>query len=355
MKKMLLIATMTLAATSAFASKARLSSLNSATHLSDTRDVLTNPALSTAHGDWVTFEMGATATTVSTTTTPKAEGGFSRSMGESRYGFYLGNEPAWVTQFRETTATMTGSENPIDLFYASKAGDLAWGAGLYYSNSDKKATSKKQTATGINIGAAQGAWDARLTLGLTNTFKNTATAGSEVDFKGSSAMELSGNYNMDGMTYSASYATNGAKKTTGSTDNFDKKSTTYSLGAEYSNKKDGADFFYGVKYNSIERKDSVADTKYTETSLPVYAGIEAEATSWMVMRASVTQNVLLGSTKEATATGGEADTIANNTAVAAGVGMKWGKLTMDASLAGATSGDVNGSTLLSNAALTYMF
>lgn len=357
MKKIVLSISMVLAAAPAMASKARVNALNRASHLSDIRDVLTNPALVLANGDWVTFEMGQTASaTNSTTNDPKAEGGFSRAMGDSRYGFYMGNVPSWVTEFRPTTRA--AAENPMDIFYASKMGDLSWGVDLYYSNSDKKTLKTKQNATALTFGAAQGAWDARLTLGLTNTHKDDVTAGSEVDFKGTNAIQLSGNYTMDNMVYSAEVLMNGAKKSVGGNDTADNKSSSYTLGAEYFNKKDGADFFYGVKYVMTETKQSIAPTSKTaETKLPIYVGVEADATSWMVLRASVKQNVLLGSTKSETNGAGETDTIANDTTVAAGAGIKFGKLTLDATIEGAndTSAALNGNKLFTNAALTYMF
>jgi hypothetical protein len=352
MKKLVLLATIALAATPALASKARLSALQSPAHISDIQDALSNPSKALEHGDWVTFEMGQTATTTSTTNDPKAEGGFSRSMGEARYGFYLGNTPAWVTEFR--TSTMTAAENPFDFYYASKAGDMAWGAGLFYSNSDRKSSKTKQTATGLNFGVAQSNWDAYLNLGLTNTFKNENTNN---EFKGSSAVVVGGNYIMDNMTYFASIGMNGAKTTSGSSDLSDNKSSLNEIGAEYSMKKDGADFYYGAKLSMSETKESVADSKTTTTNLPVWVGIEADATSWMVMRASVSQTILLGTTKTTTGGTGEADTLDNNTKVAAGVGLKFGKLTLDGTLEAASSSTaaINGNALLANAGLTYMF
>jgi len=365
MKKTLLIAALALAATPAMASKARLSALNNSAHLEDIQDTLKNPAKVTKHGDWLTFEMGTNAYTAASQAAPRAEGGFARGMGDARYGFYLGHHATWVTETRtnNTPIAMTGTyltnENPINVFYGAKAGDIAWGVGLDYSSSDKKATKLKQQAAGLNFGADAGVWNAYLQLGLLNTFKNEFTAGSEVDFKGKNAIVLGGEYNMDTLTFNALASMNGGKETVGTTDTVDRTMSTYNVGVVNSHKSDGSDFFYGANYIMTTDKDGVgAEDKIETSSLPVFAGIEADATSWMVLRASVAQNFILGSTKTTTAgAGGDATSITQNTTVAAGAGLKFGKLLVDGTLEAASSNTaaLNGNAFLANGSVTYMF
>jgi hypothetical protein len=361
MKKTLVIAALALAATPAMASKARLNALNNSAHLEDIQDTLTNPSKIMSHGDWLTFEMGNNNYTAASQADPRAEGGFSRGMGDARYGFYLGSHPSWVTQVRTTgvTGTYLTNENPINLFYGAKAGDMAWGVGLGYSNSDKKTTKEKQSAFGLNAGVSANNWDAALNVGLMNTYKNEATAAAPVDFKGTNAIALNGNYTVETLTYNASVAMNGGKEEVNGAETHKRTINTYNLGVVNSHKADGADFFYGVNYIMTTDKDQVAagDNKTETSSLPVFAGIEADATSWMVLRASVRQNFILGSTKTEVAGVGESDTIRQNTTVAAGAGLKFGKLLLDGTLEGASnsSASLNGNALLANAALTYMF
>lgn len=357
MKNTLLIAALTLAVAPAMASKARLSALNNAKHLSDIQDVFNNPAKVTDHGDWLTAEFGPT-----TPGANNAEGGFSRSMGAAKYGFYLGhhdNQVATATAAspwkglgaRQTTYLI--DENPLNLFYASKAADMAWGVGLNYSNSDKKSVKKKQSATGLTGGVAMGNWDAAIDLGLVNTYKDE-TAG--VDFKGTSAIGLSGKYTMDTLTFDAEYGMNGGKEETNGTETKKYDNTGWGLGVVNSMKKDGTDFFYGARYEMYTLKEKTADTKAEASYMPVFAGIEADATSWMVLRASVQQNFLLGSEK---INGGDADTIGNDTVVAAGAGLKFGKLNIDGTLKGgsgaAANGQLDGNNMLANASVTYLF
>ncbi len=349
MKKTLMIASLLLAVSPAMASKARVAAIAGAPHIEDIQDILDNPGKLLSHGDWLTFEMGESNPAWSTVTATPAvnpEGGFARGAGDAKYGFYLGNHDVWVTEVRDG-AYLT-NENPVDLFYGRRSGDLNWGVGLTHSSTDKKTTQEKQTATGLKVGATGQNWEAGAIIGLANTYKNDATG---VDFKGKTAMSLAGIYSMETLSYRASYAMNGGKEETNGTATGDDDLTTMSVGVSNSHKVEGSDFFYGVDYVMTTQKDNQAGTKTDITSLPVYAGIEADATSWMVLRASLKQNVLLGGTKTDAGT----DTIANNTTVAAGAGFKFNKLQMDATIAGQNSGAINGTALLSNASLTYLF
>ncbi len=359
---LVLAAALAMVASPAMASKARLTALGNAGHLEDIQDVFVNASKITQHGDWLTFEMGKTnVSTTGTVTNPHAEGGFTRSMGDAKYGFYLGSTPSWVTEVRQPAYLV--NENPINFFYGTKAGDLAWGAGLMYSNSDRKTVKTKQNALGLNAGVTGANWDVGLNLGLTNTFKNETT-GAEVDFKGKTAIGLNASYTMDTLTFTGDVGLNGGKEETGTTGTVahDYDNSAYALGVVNSHKADGADFFYGAKLAMSTNKDNkTADTKTETMSLPVLVGIEADATSWMVLRASVTQNFLLGTTKTSgsavTSPADEADSIANNTSVAAGAGLKFGKLMLDGTLEAANSNTaaLNGNAFLANAALTYMF
>ncbi len=359
MKNTLLIAALALAATPAMASKARVSALNSSAHLSDITDVQTNASKINEHGEWLTFEFGNNNYTAAGTATPRAEGGFVRSMGDSKYGFYLGSHPTWVDEVRTgfVTGTYLTNENPVNLFYGSKmGGDLSWGLGLLYSNSDKKTTTEKQSALGVNFGLTGSNWDAALTVGAMNTYKKDST---KVDFKGNPAIDLAGTYTMDTLTFSAGVGMNGGKEEVNGAETHKSEMMRYNVGVVNSHKADGADFFYGAKLNSTTTKDKANDAKTEEMALPVFAGIEADATSWMVLRASVQQNFVLGSKKvtAANGTGGDADTIANNTSVAAGAGLKFNKLLLDGTLEAANSNTaaLNGNAFLANAAVTYMF
>ncbi len=377
MKNSLLIAAVAMMAVPAMASKARLTALNNAAHLEDIQQTFDNASKVNLHGDWLSFEMGATHSAnqaSAAATTPlgpynndaaNAEGGFVRGMGDAHYGFYLGHHSNWVAEVRQPQSYVTGKtyltdENPVDLFYGSKMNDMNWGVGLHYANSDKKSTKAKQSALGLNAGVSASNWEAALNLGLTNTYKKdvVATGATDVDFKGSTAIGLNGKYKMDTMTYFATANMNGGKD---DNNNVDMTQNHYIIGVENSHKAEGVDFFYGASYDmfTVKNKASSGDKKYDASQLPVFAGLEADATSWMVLRASVTQNFLLGTVKDEFNSTGDADTVSNNTVVAAGMGLKFNKLLLDGTLSKASgssaTGDINGNNFLANASVTYMF
>lgn len=362
MKKLLLIAAVSLAATSAFASKARLSALQNAAHLSDTQDVLTKPDAAASMGEFVTFEFGPTVDA-----TTNAEGGFVRKHGDAAWGAYFGHTSDSVTLYRSTAKAAPYSlgigtaaqDNPINLFYATKTSEMSWGAGLFYTNSDLKAVNEKQNAMGLVGSMTMGALDANLSIGLGNTASKT-TAGTEVKLTGKTTAKLAVRYAMDSMYYYGDYSMSGAKVETGSTTNADWERSALTLGVVNSHKKDAVDFFYGLSYVMTNMKDKgTADVKTDTSKLPVIVGIEADAANWLTLRASLTQNIIMGSTKTTTAGVGDANNNADDTVVAAGVGMKWNKFMWDGTLQSASSGTgafgLDGSNFLARTSFTYMF
>ncbi|RYZ84806.1 MAG: hypothetical protein EOP04_17280, partial [Proteobacteria bacterium] len=163
MIKSILTATAILAmAAPAMASKARMASLQNAAQLIDTQSMFENPGKSYLLGDFATLEMGATSTALVGANAPEnittngtssaaatfygenAEGGFVRSYGDSKVGFYMGRKSYFTSRVRALTG-FVGQENPIDLMYGFQAADLKWGASLSYSKSDKKVTGGQQS------------------------------------------------------------------------------------------------------------------------------------------------------------------------------------------------------------------
>lgn len=362
MKKLFLIAAVSLAATSAFASKARLSALQNAAHVWDAQDVLAKPDRAATMGEFVTFEFGPTVDS-----TTNAEGGFVRKHGDAAWGAYFGHTSESVSTYRTAAKAAPYSlaigtaaqDNPLNLFYATKTSDMTWGAGLFYTNSDLKASNEKQNAMGLVGSMTMGALDANLSLGLGNTASKT-TSGVETKLTGKTTAKLGVGYAMDSLYYYGSYSMSGAKVETGSTTNADWEASGLTLGVVNSHKKDAVDFFYGLSYVMTSSKDKgTADVKVDTSKLPVIVGIEADAANWLTFRASLTQNIIIGSTKTTTAGVGDANNNADDTVVAAGVGMKWNKFAWDGTLSSASSSTgafgLDGSNFLARTSLTYMF
>jgi hypothetical protein len=360
MKKLLMIAVVTFASASAFATKARLNALSypMSRQLTDVQTVFINPSDLTLMGSWVTFETGATDTGIVPVTTPSPEAGFARAVGDARWGFYLGHTGTGITAdtFARGAsslrpATLLMEENPINLFYATKMADMSWGLGLNYSNTDRK-TAGKQTATGVTAGVRMGFWDASLDLDITDT----AELGT-LSWTGKTGADLRAGYVMDTMYFYGQYAMSGGKGTVAGTDTTDKENSQVALGVVNTTKSEGGEFFYGAALAMMTTNDKVATGSKSEIlALPVVIGIEADAASWLVLRGSITQTVLLNSLKTTPTNGTSTDTTgANNTRVAAGTGIKFNKFMLDTTLAAESTGLINGTSLLAQAGLTYNF
>lgn len=389
-------AVMTVAAP-AMASKARMASLQNAPQIYDTQSIFDNPARAYMMGDFATLEFGATstasmgantpenATTNGATTgigafySPNAEGGFVRAHGDNKFGFYLGRKSAFTTRVRSVLG-FVGQENPIELMYGFQAADLKWGVSLNYSKSEPKVAGGQQSqeSMGARLGVMGSVWEAAVTFGLgskaTGTSAGLLTASPTSDYKGTTGFKVSGgywfdtayayaNYYQDGVEVSGVTGTGGGPFAGVTAANI--KQTQYEVGVVDTVKADGMNFFYGVSYIGFKSDDDNnanaavhATYNVEQTQLPFVIGVEADATSWMVLRASAKQNVILGERKPAT---GDSTANANNTTVALGTGLKFNKFMLDANVAAGSvpatqgNGAINTNSLFTNASLSYFF
>lgn len=388
MKKLMLVAAVMIASVSAHASKARLSALQSAGHLSDIRNAFDGKAEETVNYEAAIVEFGTA------NGDPNSEGGFIRKMGDSSLGFYVGKPSATYKESADTLAENFGTnadedavfqsavdqENPFIVTYASKAGDMAWGLGLFYaakeneqqisSNAENLGTDSKvtQNIMGIYGGVNNGVWNAQLRLGLGGETKITAgtgattaalTAGNTLKGTSTANVLVSGGYKMDTMYVYGSYETLAGEVTNSAgTKLADTSDDTITVGVVNSMKKDGVDFFYGASIVSNTTKDdgTAATVEKNESMLmPIIVGVEADVNAWMVLRGAVTQNFPFLSTSKID---GATRTAAASTTSTLGAGFKWGKATIDTVMGMGTSGDFvdsDGGEIFTNASLTYTF
>ena len=364
--KQLLVIAIALASTTAFASRARVTSLSNSPHIIDTQSIYSNPAKMFLMGDFVNLESGTTAQAGEGLNT---EGLLVRSMGDAKMGLSLGHRSLNASSFglrafvagAGASATITNQQNPIELSYGMKAGDITWAATLVYSNFNDKVNDNKETSAGLRLGALMGAWDFSLGLGLGNTAKSAT-----IDFKGTTGISAYAGYTMDSLYTYGEVVLAGAKMSVSNNEVTKVDQTKITLGAVESIKKDGNEFFYGASLVSTMFKNDKTsatndDQKTNSLNLPVIVGLETEATSWLTLRGSLTQSVLINNVKDETNSVATTETApgANNTVAAIGAGLKWNKVTVDGSLQGLTGGaaaqTLNGNTLLSTVGLTYMF
>ncbi len=417
MKNALLIAALTLTSASAFASKARMEALQSSKQLVDTQTIFNNPAHIMSLPDHVSVEFGAASNTSSGNSAGTAEGGFFRSWDDMKWGMYFGRKSEFTAGYRNNpfavnsaiTATSTGSkllfgsaagvnvfqgqDNPLELFWGMK-GDISYAASISYS--DSKVTRQvgagatdiaeaTQQAMGIRLGAKADVWDVYANVGLSSkatTRSETAFSGlgdRSAEYKGDTSFKVGGSYSMDTMYFHLTYVSDGAKidettsSVTANQEGNKKSGQVVTLGAINQNSFEGGQFFYGLslvnttaKHEIIDRANvATQDVEYKMTSmaLPVLAGVEYDATTWLTVRGAVSQNLPF-STGKVDTTNGTLPTVsthANNTTntnVTAGVGMKFGKLSFDGFLRG--SNNNNGQfgsddNFLTHGSVTYLF
>jgi hypothetical protein len=370
MKKTLMILTgAMLLAAPAMASKARKAALGSAVHLTDTQSIFTSPHKMMLLGDFASLEFGdQDLNSVATTgADPDAEGGFIRSIGDSKLGVMFGHGPEDTYNMRATynalipAAAFLTTENIFEVFYGMSLGDMKMGVSFGYSASDKKSADNTQNGMGTRVSIGADLWSAYANIGLGSSAKHTVS-GTEYKYTGKSGAAAGGRFKIDTITLFADYNMYGSEATTAGTSVGTIAGSQMKVGMENVFKKDSNEFFYGasLKMDTSDLKDfstSSVNNKKETTTLPVIVGFEHEALSWLTMRGSITQSVLLGTVKNTPVSTGTAvtDTTDNGTTVAAGAGFKLNKGTLDMVLTAANSGDFKFDDIGAKAGLTYWF
>lgn len=359
MKNLLLVAALTVAAAPAMASKARVNALGNSHQLVDVQYSFERPYQIHALGDLATMEWGNKGD--GTANEPHAEGGFLKKHEDAVYGIYFGRKSSdFNTAVRAANGaplnfTVLEEQNPINLFYGMKSGDLSWGATLKYSNGKNDAGDQKASSAGIAAGVTNGTWEANAVIGLTGKSEEAA-GGVTHTVESKSNLKVGFGYNLSETQYVyGDYKTSKVEGDTSALAGVEATIEKTVINVGFINtlvKTEDANFFYGIAYSS----DKIKDGDEVQ-ALPVWMGIEANATSWMVLRASIKQNVLINETKTAAGSKSDLDSVAFN----AGAGFKLGKGMLDANFGTANKGQLNfgngaaGQEFLTNVAYTYMF
>jgi len=378
-RNVLVIAGLAVLSTSAFASKARMEALgqgDSSLYLSDSRSIFVNPASLNDTKNYLVTEWG-TGLQADSATAPRAEGGFFREMGSFAYGLYLGNNGA----ARTASTTFLNHQNALDLVLAGDMG-MKWGARVHYANSQDEsgAFTKKNSALALGLGVAQGDMEGYANITLSDKSEGAAAAADV--WKRKPGFQVGGSYKWSGMTFFADYANTNEELTGSGTWTVQTIGTAsaVALGTGTNTHKTSVITVGGAKVHEVnpgarvitEAKilmgtDEIAGSttaasngKIKSTSLPVTFAMEADATSWLVVRGSVAQNVIIGSTKSIA---GKTVTVPNSTAVNGGATLNFGKLKVDGMIgttgttgtAGSQTGVLSTSNLLTRVGVTYMF
>ncbi|MFV3407360.1 hypothetical protein ACNH6C_02055 [Bdellovibrio bacteriovorus] len=350
MKKILVAAALTMAAApAAMASKARVEALANSRHVLDFQTAFDRPYQFMALSEQATIEWGKATENAAET---HAEGGFVKRHGDdSAFGLYFGRRSADFSEVIDTVNaglganTLLKEQNGLNFFYASKLNDWTWGATLKYSNGkDENTNDAKVSSMGVAVAASNGTWDFELVQGFTGKSENAVA---EVESKGLTNLTVGYHMSpeMEFYVNAKMVKVEGAAALAGQ--EIEKKN--YKLGMVNTlSKTEEGNFFYGVELASLKTEGSQESESLL---LPVYMGVEHNAASWLVLRASVSQNVILNETKDAAGDKEDLD----STAMAAGAGIKFGKSVIDATFTQADAGTINSDNLFSQVAYTYTF
>lgn len=366
-RNVLVVAGLAVLSTNAFASKARVQALGQdevrgSEYISDSRNIFRNPAGLNETKNYLVTEWGTSAANDSAVA-PRAEGGFFREAGAFSYGLYLGNNGE-TNSIRP--ASFLDQDNALDLFLAGDMG-MKWGARLHYATAADEVTpggfERKNTSIGLGLGVVAGAAEGYIDLDITDKSEGGALAADE--FKLKPSFIIGGSYTLEKLTAFASYeGTKADSKEAGVTETL--KTTEIVVGAGHTmDINPTARIYTDAKIVVASHTNIVSDGKTKENTLPVTIALESDATSWLTLRGSVTQNVFLNQTKNPA---GKKVTNANSTQVNAGATLNFGKLKVDGLIgtsAAARNGTVAGSNtnqgvlttdnLMSRVAVSYWF
>lgn len=353
-KSALVIAGLALLSTNAFASKARLEALSAnngaaGLYVSDKGNVFRNAATINTHKNFIVTEWGASATATDTTAAPRAEGGFFKDAGSLAYGLYFGADANNDVR----PVAYLDQDNSLDLFVGGDAG-LQWGARLHYANGKDEtgAVKQKQSAFGLGLGVVMGAAEGYANVDISDKSEGGAAAGDE--WKQKPSFTVGGSYEWSGYTFFGEFSNGKAEEKVGTTTTSD-KNTNFRVGAGRVMEINptarvimDASFAYD--------KTTVTTSKTTTMAIPVTFGFEADATSWLTLRGSVGQNVILNSEKVENTPGATTkSTKADTTTVNAGATLNFGKLAVDGSIGKMATGTLNTDDLMSRVGVTYNF
>lgn len=371
-RNVLVIVGLAVLSTNAFASKARLEALsgnNGAAnrYISDDANLFRNAATINTHKNFVVTEWGSNIDSDSQAT-PRAEGGFFKDAGALAYGLYLGNDGDNNAARTGAATAFLPQDNALDLFLGGDAG-LQWGARLHYASSKNEpatgvAFTKKNTAFGLGLGVVAGAAEAYANVDLSDKSEGGTLAADQ--YKQKPTFTVGGSYNMSGYTFFGEFGNGKVEQTLNAVKSTD-KTTAVTVGVGRIMEINptariiaDAAVVYGI--TKVEGATAAASSKTKDMTLPVTIGFEAEATSWLTLRGSVGQNVILNNKKvESTAT--TKSTNANTTTVNGGATLTFGKLAVDGLVgttsstgaAGTKTGVLSTSNLLSRVGVTYNF
>lgn len=361
----------------AHATRSRMNSLGQdpnqgSFYLMDNRNFFRNPANAGKMRNFMVAELATNyLQTEDVNVDGNLEGGyFGEFNSDMAFGVYLGKRNPAIDAFAPVDASgsftmlTSSSANPLNLFLSGGA-DMKWGVNLGFAMTDKEITGGKEkyNALGLSVGIeTNSGLQAYISYQSAKSEGSSATGTFVNDKLESAPMQIGVIYGIDSETtifgqYSA--ASPEFTPASGATLEGDLTGFVIGVGRIYE-LSPTARFNFDLAYNmnELEKFDKM---KYKTSSLPLTIGLEADAAEWLVLRASVNQNFILGDTEITQVDGTKTSdgTALTGTKVAFGGTFQFGKLKIDGNLGGFGGGQnttlFDATNFFVNAALTYMF
>lgn len=379
MKKQLTVALgLAVLATPVFASKARLQALGEdsygSAYINDNRNIWLNAAQINNHKDLVTYEFGGNQRADSADTA-RGEGGVYKAHGNFVYGAHFGGASNTANGMRAATG-LTGADedNNLDLFIGGDAG-MKWGANLGYAKTADETSPLSAESMRTRLGVIMGDTQVYANVNLINNAKGDNGA----KFNGELGYQVGAIHAWEGNTLFVDYRSFDAESEVGaSKEDISLMQAEVGIGrVERLNDKTNLFAKASLFTAKVENDRTAGNTfgtaacdatqlaceEYDTMRVPVVVGLETEATSWLTLRASVTQ-VVWGSEEDKN----NERTIANSTAINAGATLKFGELSVDGVIGNGTgvttaggentaagNGTIRTDELMSRVSMTYRF
>lgn len=344
-------------------------------YIDDSRNFLLNPSELVSNKNQVMFEAGSSDLTSSQT---KGEGGVVYNLDSSKsvLGVYLGGNSTAVDRmlildnsFASYSATQF-PENSIEFFYAKALAKFDMGLSFHYASSSNNQTgSSAHPDDDGKIYSLRGGikfekFSLYSVLDLVHETNHAIDSGTE-KYEGNPSLEVGGYFllsNNSKIGFTAHLSDYDLKLSNGTryegSTNFSEVRYHYNL-VNDSEKLIYAQAGFGIY--KLEINPDVAgatSASISKTYIPFLLGVESPLKDWLILRASISQNILIDQTETVVSSTDKTEREGDSgTAVNAGVGMVFDKWKMDATLTTFTgeSGVLNASNLFGQVGLSYDF
>lgn len=322
----------------------------------------------------MSFETGASTATQVANTTSNAEAILGLRLNENdTLAIAIGHQDEAVIGSRILMSALgldfNRQQNPLHLMYGHQGESGDYGLGFFYSNMKNKVSGEAESSSGIQLGYGVGAWRVYSTYTLVNSVESAVNT----KFDGDGYVAANIDYTGDTSQFYLRVVHFRAKalNTITNVESTSQEKQVLTLGLTDQTLKEDSQYFWGLELVSTTVNcrilaSAVCDKKYTSALLPVWFGIEAEATSRITLRGSIKQTVLINQSKDEVgysvgtfpnSTSARSDFSAgtNSTVVALGLGFKFSRVMIDGLLSAANTQQINGTNLLTQVGFTHHF